>query len=114
MGCHLHRAAHAGAFTSWQGRLPGRSAAGGDDAVLVDLAVNSGAGHVAGQLISSVDDLQVSGDYAIGAGIVRRAQSEPAHLIAANVGYPAAEIMTKTTAMGVVMGLTHRPGVMAT
>jgi hypothetical protein len=31
---------------------------------------------------------------------------EPAHLIAASAGYPATEIVTKTTVMG-AMGLTH-------
>ena len=39
-------------------------------------------------LAGALEDLQVSGDYAIGAGIVRRSLSEPAHLIAANAGYP--------------------------
>ena len=47
------------------------------------------------------------GDYAIGAGIVRRALSEPAYLIAANAGYPAAEIVAKTSVWVLTMDLTH-------
>jgi chaperonin GroEL len=60
----------------------------------------AGGGATLLHSIGALDDLQVSGDYAIGAGIVRRALSEPAYLIAANAGYPAAEIVTKTTGMG--------------
>ena len=57
--------------------------------------------HAAGAL----DELEVAGegsnkDYVIGAGIVRRALTEPAYLIAANAGYPADEIMARTAAMG--------------
>jgi chaperonin GroEL len=48
----------------------------------------------------ALDDLQVTGDYAIGAGIVRRALSEPAYLIAANAGYPAEDIVGQTASMG--------------
>jgi chaperonin GroEL len=59
----------------------------------------AGGGATLLHSIGALDDLQVSGDYAIGAGIVRRALSEPAYLIAANAGYPAAEIVTKTTGM---------------
>ena len=50
--------------------------------------------------VGALDDLQVAGDYAIGAGIVRRALSEPAYLIAANAGYPAEEIVTQTIGKG--------------
>jgi chaperonin GroEL len=42
----------------------------------------------------------VTGDYAIGAGIVRRALREPAFLIAHNAGYDAAAIVAATEAMG--------------
>jgi chaperonin GroEL len=57
--------------------------------------------HAAGAL----DELEVAGegsnkDYIIGAGIVRRALTEPAYLIAANAGYPADEIMARTATMG--------------
>jgi chaperonin GroEL len=42
----------------------------------------------------------VTGDYATGVGIVRRALGEPARLIAANAGYDAAEVVAKSRAMG--------------
>ncbi|MEV6605171.1 chaperonin GroEL [Kutzneria sp. NPDC051319] len=41
-------------------------------------------------------DLPVTGDYATGADIVRRALSEPAFLIASNAGLPAAQILAHT------------------
>jgi chaperonin GroEL len=60
--------------------------------------------------IGALDDLQVSGDYAIGAGIVRRALSEPAYLIAANAGYPADQIVTETTSRGTDEGFDALQG----
>jgi chaperonin GroEL len=45
-------------------------------------------------------DLGVTGDYATGAEIVRRALSEPAFLIAANAGLPAAQILARTRELG--------------
>ena len=42
----------------------------------------------------------VTGDYAIGVEIVRRALSEPATLIAANAGYPAADVVAATALLG--------------
>jgi chaperonin GroEL len=42
----------------------------------------------------------VTGDYAIGVGIVRRALSEPATLIASNAGFPAAEVVERTAGLG--------------
>jgi chaperonin GroEL len=59
----------------------------------------AGGGATLLHSISALDDLSVTGDYAIGAGIVRRALSEPAYLIAANAGYPAAEIVEQTAGM---------------
>ena len=50
----------------------------------------AGGGATLLHAVSALDDLQVTGDYAIGVGIVRRALSEPAHLIAANAGDDAA------------------------
>src|SRR5882757_733627 len=47
-----------------------------------------------------LDDLDLTGDYATGASIVRRALSEPAFLIAANAGLPAAQILQRTRTMG--------------
>ena len=47
-----------------------------------------------------LDSLDVSGDYAIGVGIVRRALTEPAYLIAANAGYNGTEVVATIKAMG--------------
>jgi chaperonin GroEL len=52
--------------------------------------------HAAGAL----DDLDLADDYATGAEIVRSTLTEPAYLIAANAGYPAADVVTKTSGMG--------------
>jgi chaperonin GroEL len=60
----------------------------------------AGGGATLLHAIGALDDLQVTGDYATGAGIVRSALSEPAYLIAANAGYPAAEIVEQTAGMG--------------
>ena len=48
----------------------------------------------------ALDSLDVSGDYAIGVGIVRRALTEPAYLIAANAGYNGTEVVATIKAMG--------------
>jgi chaperonin GroEL len=48
----------------------------------------------------SLDELQVSGDYAIGVDIVRRSLSEPAFLIAANAGYPGEEVLDRIGKLG--------------
>ncbi|WP_163506715.1 chaperonin GroEL [Fodinicola acaciae] len=45
-------------------------------------------------------DHGLTGDYAIGADIVRRALSAPAFLIASNAGYPAADILARTRELG--------------
>jgi chaperonin GroEL len=58
--------------------------------------------HAVGAL-SSGDVLSggdITGDYAIGLEIVRRALPEPAALIAANAGYDAASIVAKTRQLG--------------
>ena len=49
---------------------------------------------------SALDDLGLSGDHAVGAGIVRRALSEPAFLIAFNAGHAAHEIVEQTRKLG--------------
>jgi len=49
---------------------------------------------------SSLDDLQVKDDYAIGVDIVRRALPEPAFLIAANAGYSGQEVLAQTEKLG--------------
>jgi chaperonin GroEL len=70
----------------------------------------AGGGATLLHAVGALDDLQVTGDYATGAGIVRRALSEPAYLIAANAGYPAAEIVTQTVGMGVDDGFDALEG----
>ena len=49
---------------------------------------------------SVLDGLSVTGDYATGVDIVRRALGEPAYFIAANAGYQAAEVVAQTRTMG--------------
>jgi chaperonin GroEL len=70
----------------------------------------AGGGATLLHSISALDDLSLTGDYATGADIVRRALSEPAYLIAANAGYPAAEIVTQTVGMGVDEGFDALQG----
>jgi chaperonin GroEL len=73
----------------------------------------AGGGATLLHAMTALDDQEVTGDYAIGVGIVRRALSEPAYLIAANAGYPAAEIVAQTAGMGADDGfdaLTGRHG----
>jgi chaperonin GroEL len=65
----------------------------------------AGGGATLLHAVSALDDLsELTGDYAIGVGIVRRALSEPAYLIASNAGYPAAEIVAQTIPLGVDEG----------
>jgi chaperonin GroEL len=45
-------------------------------------------------------DADVTGDYKIGVGIVRQALREPATLIASNAGFPAADVVERTAALG--------------
>lgn len=47
-----------------------------------------------------LSDLDLDGDYAIGADIVRRALAEPAALIAGNAGYDDADIVSRTRELG--------------
>jgi chaperonin GroEL len=73
--------------------------AGGGAALLhsvsaLDNALDGASGGASG----SVGD--VTGDYAIGVAIVRHALSEPATLIASNAGYPAADVVAATAALG--------------
>jgi chaperonin GroEL len=70
----------------------------------------AGGGATLLHAMSALDDLQVTGDYAIGAGIVRRALSEPAYLIAANAGYPAADVVAEITRRGVDDGFDALQG----
>jgi chaperonin GroEL len=70
----------------------------------------AGGGATLLHSISALDDLSLTGDYAIGAGIVRRALSAPAYLIAANAGYAAAEVVEQTAGMGVDEGFDALEG----
>ena len=70
----------------------------------------AGGGATLLHAVSALDDLQVTGDYAIGVGIVRRALSEPAHLIAANAGYDASEVVAHTIPLGVDEGFDALQG----
>jgi chaperonin GroEL len=56
--------------------------------------------HSLGALEGVASTADVTGDYAVGVEIVRRALSEPATLIAANAGYPAAEVVAHTATLG--------------
>ena len=56
--------------------------------------------HSVGALDGLTSDADVTGDYVIGVEIVRRALSEPATLIAANAGYPAADIVAQSATLG--------------
>jgi chaperonin GroEL len=65
----------------------------------------AGGGATLLHAVSALDDLgELTGDYAIGVGIVRRALSEPAYLIASNAGYAAAEVVAQTIPLGVDEG----------
>jgi chaperonin GroEL len=69
--------------------------------------------HAVSALDDVTSDADVTGDYAVGVGIVRRSLSEPATLIAANAGYPADEIVARTSGLGPDEGfdaLTGRHG----
>ena len=49
---------------------------------------------------AALDDLNVTGDYAIGVEIVRRALPEPAYLIATNAGYSGQDVIAQIATMG--------------
>jgi chaperonin GroEL len=70
----------------------------------------AGGGATLLHAMSALDDLQVTGDYATGADIVRRALGEPAYLIAANAGYPAADVVAQASGMGVDDGFDALQG----
>jgi chaperonin GroEL len=55
-------------------------------------------------------DLDVSGDYATGVEIVRRALAEPAYLIAQNAGHPGGEVVDEISGMGVDDGFDALEG----
>jgi chaperonin GroEL len=59
----------------------------------------AGGGAALLHAVHVLDELDLEGDYAIGRDIVRRALPEPAFLIAANAGYPAADVLAQTKQM---------------
>jgi chaperonin GroEL len=52
----------------------------------------------------ALDELDVSGDYRLGVEIVRRALTEPVHLIASNAGYDGDEVVKALSTRGVDEG----------
>ncbi len=58
----------------------------------------------------ALDGLDVTGDYAIGADIVRQALPEPACLIAANAGYSGTEVVARTRTLGTDEGFDALAG----
>ena len=58
----------------------------------------------------ALDALELTGDYAIGADIVRRALTEPAYLIATNAGYSGQEVVAKMQRMAVDEGFDALEG----
>jgi chaperonin GroEL len=84
--------------------------AGGGAALLHSASVLDGD-------VSGAESADVTGDYAIGVGIVRRALSEPATLIARNAGYEADSVVAETARGGTDDGfdaLSGRQGNMIT
>jgi chaperonin GroEL len=60
----------------------------------------AGGGVALVHAASALDELDVEDDYRRGVEIVRRALTEPAHLIASNAGFPAQEVMARVAEMG--------------
>jgi chaperonin GroEL len=58
----------------------------------------------------ALDALAVEGDYRIGVEIVRRALSEPVHLIASNAGHDGDEVVKQVSTMGVDEGFDALEG----
>jgi chaperonin GroEL len=70
----------------------------------------AGGGAALLHAVEALDSLDVTGDYAIGVGIVRQALSEPAFLIAANAGYDGASVVAATAGLGVDDGFDALAG----
>lgn len=60
----------------------------------------AGGGAALVHVERALDGLDLQGDYAVGAGIVRRALTEPAYWIAHNAGYQGTEVVEHVRAMG--------------
>jgi len=70
----------------------------------------AGSGTVLLHAEPALDDLDVSGDYRVGVEIVRSSLTEPAHLIAANAGYDAQDVVKQITTLGVDEGFDALQG----
>jgi chaperonin GroEL len=66
--------------------------------------------HSVGALDGATSDRDVTGDYAIGVEIVRRALPEPATLIASNAGYDAAAVVAHSKTLGADEGFDALSG----
>jgi chaperonin GroEL len=66
--------------------------------------------HALGALDNVSSDFDVTGDYAIGVEIVRRALPEPAMLIAANAGYDADKVVSQSATLTVDEGFDALSG----
>ena len=60
----------------------------------------AGGGAALMHAVGALDGLDVSGDHATGAAIVRSVLNDPAYLIAANAGYSGQEVVQRMQAMG--------------
>jgi chaperonin GroEL len=70
----------------------------------------AGGGAALLHAASALDGLDVNEDYATGVEIVRQTLPEPAYLIAANAGFPAADVVARVTGMGVDEGFDALEG----
>ncbi|HEX4225541.1 MAG TPA: TCP-1/cpn60 chaperonin family protein, partial [Pseudonocardiaceae bacterium] len=70
----------------------------------------AGGGAALLHAASALDDLDVNEDYATGVDIVRQTLPEPAYLIAANAGFPAAEVVAHVTELDVDEGFDALDG----
>ncbi|MFC4950402.1 chaperonin GroEL [Pseudonocardia sp. GCM10023141] len=59
---------------------------------------------------AALDKLEVSGDYEIGVEIVRRALTEPVHLIASNAGYDGVDVVKQVSDLGIDDGFDALEG----
>ncbi|MBI4943292.1 MAG: chaperonin GroEL [Actinobacteria bacterium] len=71
----------------------------------------AGGGSAMLHAAPALDDLEVNEDYAIGVGIVRRALTQPAYLIASNAGYDGDEVVARVSTMEVDGGFDALHGV---
>jgi chaperonin GroEL len=72
--------------------------------------VVAGGGAALIHAAAVLDELKVKDDYAIGVEIVRRALTEPTHLIAANAGYAGEDVVAEVAQMGVDGGFDALEG----